>query len=185
LKWSVICSLTWFSKTLERQGRIDIGLLQFGSRVSPPLKRGMTAAAFQSLGNQSLGHHQRSIMVQSHQDSCEEGRRLKGFVMGPQILQQFYSCILTSCITTWYGNCSASDSKAQQKVVRMAQYIPGAKLPAIQDLYNRRVRGKSQHLSETPVTQVIDCFLCYCTARCSGVPGLGPKGSLTYSTPKP
>ena len=29
---------------------MDIGLQQFGSRVSPPLKRGMTAAAFQSLG---------------------------------------------------------------------------------------------------------------------------------------
>ena len=29
---------------------MDIGLLQFGSRVSPPLKRGTTAAAFQSLG---------------------------------------------------------------------------------------------------------------------------------------
>jgi hypothetical protein len=37
-------------KTLERQGRIDIGLQQFGSRVSPPLKRGMTTAAFQSFG---------------------------------------------------------------------------------------------------------------------------------------
>ena len=29
---------------------MDIGLKQFGSRVSPPLKRVMTAAAFQSLG---------------------------------------------------------------------------------------------------------------------------------------
>ena len=45
-KWSVICLLTWLSKPLERQGRIDIGL----SRVSPPLKREMTAAAFQSMG---------------------------------------------------------------------------------------------------------------------------------------
>ena len=25
-KWSVICLLTWLSKTLERQDRIDIGL---------------------------------------------------------------------------------------------------------------------------------------------------------------
>ena len=32
------------------QGRIDIVLLQFGSRVSPLLKRRMTAADFQSLG---------------------------------------------------------------------------------------------------------------------------------------
>jgi hypothetical protein len=42
--------LTWLLKILERQGRMDIGLQHFGSRVSPPLKRGMTAAAFQSLG---------------------------------------------------------------------------------------------------------------------------------------
>ena len=40
-------------------------------------------------------------------------RRLKRFGMGPQILKIFYSCtiesILTGCITTWYGNCSASN----------------------------------------------------------------------------
>ena len=69
-------------------------------------------------------------------------RRLKRFYMGPQILKKFYSCtiesILTGCVTAWYGNCSASDRKALQRVVRMAQYITGAKLPAIQDLYNRR-----------------------------------------------
>ena len=53
----------------------------------------------------------------------------------------FYSCIidsiLTGCTTAWYGNCSASDCKALQRVVRTAQYLPGAKLPAIQALYNR------------------------------------------------
>jgi hypothetical protein len=55
--------------------------------------------------------------------------------MGPQILKKFYSntikSILTGCITAWYGNCLASDHKALQKVVRMAQYIAGAKLLAI------------------------------------------------------
>jgi hypothetical protein len=63
-------------------------------------------------------------------------RRLKRFVMGPEILKHFYSCtiesMLTGCITAWYGNCSASDRKTLQRVVRMAQYITGAKLPAIQ-----------------------------------------------------
>jgi hypothetical protein len=43
-------------------------------------------------------------------------RRLKSFGMGPQILKTFYTCtiesILTGCITTWDGNCSASDRKA-------------------------------------------------------------------------
>ncbi|KAM9404490.1 uncharacterized protein ACWYII_028318 [Salvelinus alpinus] len=74
-------------------------------------------------------------------------RRLKRFGMGPQILKRFYSCtiesILTGCITAWYGNCSASDRKALQRVVRAAQYITGAKLPAIQDLYTRRCQRKA------------------------------------------
>ncbi|KAK6310148.1 hypothetical protein J4Q44_G00200290 [Coregonus suidteri] len=67
--------------------------------------------------------------------------------MGPQILKRFYSCtiesILTGCITAWYGNCLASDRKALQRVVRTAQYITGAKLPAIQDLYTRRCQRKA------------------------------------------
>ena len=74
-------------------------------------------------------------------------RRLKRFGLGPQILKRFYSCtiesILTGCITTWYGNCSASDRKALQRVVRTAQYITWVKLPAIQDLYTRRCQRKA------------------------------------------
>ncbi|XP_064883282.1 sodium channel subunit beta-2-like [Oncorhynchus nerka] len=54
--------------------------------------------------------------------------------MDPQILNKFYSCniesILTGCITAWYDNCSASDRKALQRVVRTAQYIAGAKMPS-------------------------------------------------------
>jgi hypothetical protein len=70
--------------------------------------------------------------------------------MGPQILKRFYSCtiesILTGCITAWYGNCSASDCKALQRVVRTAQYITGAKLSAIQDLYIRRCQSKALNI---------------------------------------
>jgi hypothetical protein len=62
--------------------------------------------------------------------------------MGPQILKKFYSCtiesILTGCITAWYGNCSASDRKELQRVVRTAQYITRAKFPAIQGLRTRQ-----------------------------------------------
>ena len=68
-------------------------------------------------------------------------RRLKRFGMGPQILKGFYSCI-----TAWYGNCSASNRKALQRVVRKAQYITGAKLPAIQDLYTRVCQRKAQKI---------------------------------------
>ena len=52
--------------------------------------------------------------------------------MGPQIFKKLYSytikSILIGCITAWYGNCSASDRKALQRVVRTAHYITGAKL---------------------------------------------------------
>jgi hypothetical protein len=74
-------------------------------------------------------------------------RRLKRFGMGPQILKTFYNCIiesiLTGCNTAWYGNCSASNLIALQRIVRTAQHITGAKLPAIQDLYTRRCQRKA------------------------------------------
>jgi hypothetical protein len=99
-------------------------------------------------------------------------RKLKRFGMGPEILKRFYSCniesILTGCITVWYGNCSASDRKALQRVVHTAQYITGAKLPAIQDLYNRRCQRKALKWSKTPATPVIDCSLCYHMASGTG-----------------
>jgi hypothetical protein len=47
----LICFVTWLSKTFERQGRMDIGLYQFRSSVSPPLRRGKTAGVFQSFGS--------------------------------------------------------------------------------------------------------------------------------------
>ena len=81
-------------------------------------------------------------------------RKLKRFGMGPEILKRFYSCniesILTGCITAWYGNCSASDRKALQRVVRTAQYITGAKLHAIQDLYTRRCQRKALRIVKDP-----------------------------------
>ena len=65
---------------------------------------------------------------------------------------KLYSCtiesILTSCFTAWYGNCSASDSKALQRVEHMAQYITEAKLPAIQDLYSRQCQRKAQTIGK-------------------------------------
>ena len=98
-------------------------------------------------------------------------RRLKRFGLGPQILKKLYTIasILTGCITACYGNCSVSDCKALQRVVRMAQYITGAKLPAIQDLYTRRCQRKVLKI-------VKDCFLCYRTASGTRVPSLVPRG---------
>jgi hypothetical protein len=79
-------------------------------------------------------------------------RRLKRFGMGPQILKMLYRCtiesILTGCITTWYGNCLASDRKALQRLMRKAQYMTGADLSAIQDFDTRWCQRKTLKMVE-------------------------------------
>jgi hypothetical protein len=68
----------------------------------------------------SWSKHTKTVMKRGRQNLFPL-RRLKRFGMGPQILKRFYSCtiqsILTGCITAWFGNCSASDRKALQRVV--------------------------------------------------------------------
>ena len=51
--------------------------------------------------------------------------------------------ILAGCITAWYGNCSALNRKALQRVVRSAQRITGGKLPTLQDTYTTRCYRKA------------------------------------------
>uniref|UniRef100_A0A8C7C8Q2 Reverse transcriptase domain-containing protein n=1 Tax=Oncorhynchus kisutch TaxID=8019 RepID=A0A8C7C8Q2_ONCKI len=74
-------------------------------------------------------------------------RRLKKLVLSPKALTNFYRCtiesILAGCITAWYGNCSAHNRKALQRVVRSAQRITGGKLPALQDTYTTRCHRKA------------------------------------------
>ena len=126
-------------------------------------------------------------MVQAHQDSRKEGttkpiplRRLKRFGMGPQILKRFYSCTIesmTGCITAWYGNCSAFDRKAPQRVVRTAQYITGAKLPAIQDLYTRRCQRKALTIVNDSSQPSHGLFSLLPTLQCNS------KASVPFLTP--
>ena len=108
--------------------------------------------------------HTKTVMKKAQQ-SLIPLRRLKIFLMGPQILKTFYSCtiesILTGCITTWYCNCLASDCKMLQRVVRTAQYITGAELPAIQVLYTRRCQRKALNIWHGKVTHM----LCACVLR--------------------
>ena len=82
-----------------------------------------------------------NTVVKRTQQHLFPPRKLKRFCMGPQILKKFYSCtiesFLTGCITSWYGNCLASDRKVLKRLVRTSQYITGAELPDIQNLYTR------------------------------------------------
>uniref|UniRef100_A0A8C6KS07 Reverse transcriptase domain-containing protein n=1 Tax=Nothobranchius furzeri TaxID=105023 RepID=A0A8C6KS07_NOTFU len=74
-------------------------------------------------------------------------RRLKRFGMSRRILRTFYRCaiesILTGCISTWYGNSTAYNHKALQRVVRYAERIIGGELPSLQDIYRKRCLRKA------------------------------------------
>ncbi|XP_076744795.1 uncharacterized protein LOC143420447 [Maylandia zebra] len=74
-------------------------------------------------------------------------RRLKRFGMSPRILRTFYHCaiesILTGCITTWYGNSTAYNCKALQRVVQCSERIIGGELPSLQDIYRKRCLRKA------------------------------------------
>ena len=69
-------------------------------------------------------------------------RRLKMFGTGPQILKKFYSCTIESILTGI--NFLASNHKVLERVMHTAQYITGAKLPAIQDFHIKRCGRKAR-----------------------------------------
>ncbi len=70
--------------------------------------------------------HTDAVLKKSHQRLFFL-RRLRKFGMSPSILRSFYTCtvesILTGCITAWFGNSTAGNRKALQRVVRTARHI--------------------------------------------------------------
>ncbi len=74
----------------------------------------------------------------------------------PPILTTFYrgtiESVLTSCITVWYGNCSAADRKTLQRTVNTAAKIIGAPLPSILDISLHDAPAKPTASWRTPPT---------------------------------
>ncbi|KAI4874696.1 hypothetical protein NFI96_021606, partial [Prochilodus magdalenae] len=87
--------------------------------------------------------HNTHYIVRKSQQRLYFLRRLRKFGMSAQILSNFYrstiESVLTSSITAWYGNCTAQDRKALQRVIKTAQFISGAAFPSLQDIYRTRV----------------------------------------------
>ncbi len=83
-------------------------------------------------------------------------RRLKRASLPPPILTTFYrgtiESVLTSCITVWYGNCSAADRKTLQRTVNTAAKIIGAPLPSILDIFLHDAPAKPTASWRTPPT---------------------------------
>ncbi len=94
--------------------------------------------------------HTDAVLKKSHQRLFFL-RRLRKFGMNPSILRSFYTCtvesILTGCITAWFGNSTAGNRKALQRVVRTARHIVGGELPSLQDIYTRRCIRKARRIT--------------------------------------
>ncbi len=77
-------------------------------------------------------------------------RWLRKIGTSPRILRSFYTCtvesILTGCITAWFGNSTAGNRRALQRVVRTALHIVGGELPSLQDIYTRRCTRKARRI---------------------------------------
>ncbi|KAK3506942.1 hypothetical protein QTP70_031710, partial [Hemibagrus guttatus] len=65
-------------------------------------------------------------------------RRLRKAHLPSDILTMFYrgtiKSVLSSCITAWFGNCTASDSKSLQRIVRTAKKIIGVEVSTLQQI---------------------------------------------------
>ncbi len=83
-----------------------------------------------------------SILIKKARQRLYFLRKLREAHLSPHTLLNFYrrtiESILTNCITAWYGNCTVSDQKALQRVVKTAQYTTGVGLPSIKDVYHKR-----------------------------------------------
>ncbi|XP_062930019.1 PKc_LIMK_like_unk domain-containing protein isoform X1 [Mobula hypostoma] len=81
-------------------------------------------------------------------------RRLRKVHLPPPILTTFYrgciGSILSSCITAWFGNCTVSDRKTLEQIVRSAEGIIGVSLPAITDIYTTRCICKANSIVKDP-----------------------------------
>ncbi|KAK3524859.1 hypothetical protein QTP86_010094 [Hemibagrus guttatus] len=85
-------------------------------------------------------------------------RRLRKAHLPPPILTMFYrgtiESVLSTCITAWFGNCTVSDCKTLQRIVRTAEKIIGVSLPSITDMYTTRCIRKANSISNTFTVQV-------------------------------
>ncbi|XP_076866643.1 uncharacterized protein LOC143517742 [Brachyhypopomus gauderio] len=81
-------------------------------------------------------------------------RKLRRAGAPTPIMNTFYSgaieSILTTCLTVWYGACTASCRRTLQRIVSAAEKIVGTSLPSLQDLYSSRLTRKALRLAGDP-----------------------------------
>lgn len=114
--------------------------------------------------------------------------------MDSRILANFYRCtiesILTGNFTAWYGNTTAQDRRALQRVIKSAQRLITSELPNIHSLYNQRCLRKAKrivldphhpsytHFTLLPSGRRYRCMRAH-TSRLGTASFLKPSGYLT------
>ncbi|KAK3545968.1 hypothetical protein QTP70_017439 [Hemibagrus guttatus] len=58
--------------------------------------------------------------------------------------------ILSSCITAWFGNCTALDNKTLQQIVRTAEKMNRDSVPSIMDIYTTCCIHKANSIMDNP-----------------------------------
>ncbi|KAK3514351.1 hypothetical protein QTP70_015880 [Hemibagrus guttatus] len=101
--------------------------------------------------------------------------RLRKARLPPPILTMFYrgtiESVLSGCITGWFGNCTVSDRKTLQRIVRTAEKIIGVSLPSITDRYTTRCICKANSIVDNPTHPSHTLF----TLLPSGKSGYAPQ----------
>ncbi|KAK3556430.1 hypothetical protein QTP70_008338 [Hemibagrus guttatus] len=88
-------------------------------------------------------------------------RRLRKAHLPPPMLTTFYrgtiKSIFSNRITAWFRNCTISDRKILQWIVRTADKIIGVSLPSITDIYTTHCIRKANNIVDdhTPLTHTL------------------------------
>ncbi|KAK3542697.1 hypothetical protein QTP86_034725 [Hemibagrus guttatus] len=80
--------------------------------------------------------------------------QLRKFNLPQELLIHFYSAVIESVlctsITVWFGSATKSDIRRLQRTVWTAEWIIGAPLPTLQELYTSRVRKRALKITLDP-----------------------------------
>ncbi|KAK3547940.1 hypothetical protein QTP70_001327 [Hemibagrus guttatus] len=81
-------------------------------------------------------------------------RRLRKAHLPPTILTVLYrgtiKSILSSWFTAWFGNCTVSDCKTLQRIMRTTEKITGVSLPSMTDMYTTCCIHKANSIVDDP-----------------------------------
>ncbi len=94
------------------------------------------------------------------------------------------ACVLTSCITVWYGNSCAADRKTLQRTVNTAAKIIGAPLPSILDIFLTRCSSKAKSIVEDPTHPPTVSSSSYPQVDGTGVSEPAPPDCSTAFSPR-